>query len=172
MRFGCTDDVCQPSVHAAGVRFAGEQTLALMSPLSSNPGRAPNSDLPTSWLISALNNPCPRCTFFPSAFPFASSSGRYSRMMSVPPGAVAVYAISLVSSVETVLYTISNEPPAMFVASAISCLVGSLRSKTCVAPRSCRREALCSDAIVTIGEKPERRANCMTAYTYERRRYQ
>ena len=34
-----------------------------------------------------------------------------------------------------------------------------LRSRTCVAPRDFRKSVLWSDAVVTMGEKPESRAN-------------
>ena len=39
---------------------------------------------------------------------------------------------------------------------------GRFRSRTCVAPRDLRKSVLCSEAVVTMGENPERRANWMT----------
>lgn len=79
---------------------------------------------------------------------------------SVPPGARISQACSCVPPSEMESKTKSMGSLVIFLTSAIA---SDFRSTTCVAPIALSRSALCKDAVVMMGEKPESFANWIAA---------
>lgn len=84
-----------------------------------------------------------------------STVGR-STSASVPPDAKISRACSCVPPSEMASKTKSMGSLVMLLTSATT---SDLRSTTCVAPNALSRSALCNDAVVMMGEKPESFAN-------------
>ena len=93
---------------------------------------------------------------------FAASTSRNRTSTRTPPGATTSQAASCVSFSLTASNTSFASPfPRMALMSDTT--VFDDLSVTCVAPRDLHKETLCGEAVVMIGENPERRASWIAA---------